>query len=51
MSEKLRADIGQSQEPPPDDMERRTEEQEGEGTFEELLDEIDEIDDDRPFHD
>ena len=49
MSEKLRADFGDLQEPPPNDMERSTEEQEDLGTFEELLAEADEVDKNLPF--
>lgn len=49
MREKLRADTGQSQEPPPSKAERRAEEQEDQGTFEELLAEADEIDENLPF--
>ena len=49
MREKLRADTGQSQEPPPSKAERRAEEQEDQGNFEELLAEADEIDENLPF--
>lgn len=49
MEAKPRVSIGQSQEPPPSDAERSTEEQEDLGTFEELLAEADEIDKNLPF--
>ena len=49
MSKKPRADFGNLQEPPPNDMERSAEEQEDMGTFEELLAEADEIDKNLPF--
>lgn len=49
MSTKLRADFGPSQEPPPNDAERRETETEKVGTFEELLAEADEVDENLPF--
>ena len=49
MEAKPRVDIGQSQEPPPSDAERREAETEKVGTFEELLAEADEIDKNLPF--
>ena len=49
MSKKPRADFGQSQEPPPSKAERREAESEKVGTFEELLAEADEVDENLPF--